>query len=238
MYDAVLLDLDDTLVDFDRCNQAAVLVGLRAIEQALDLDGARPGIYRAFQPHGRRHWDEGTRTGRPWREIGLRVFESFLAEQGQDAGQAGAAAVAYWEHFGANAFAHDGALAAVEALRGRVRLGLISNGIGQLQRGRLRSLGLDDCFDPLLISEEVGIRKPDRRIFDLAVDRLGLPRERILFVGDSISDDLVGARDAGLRFCHFALAGAASYPPGYVPDHVIASFAALLELLAIEHDPV
>jgi len=55
MYGAILFDLDDTLVDFSRCEQAALRAGLAAIEHGLDLDGAWEEIYRAFTPHSRRH---------------------------------------------------------------------------------------------------------------------------------------------------------------------------------------
>lgn len=231
MYDAVLFDLDDTLVDFSLCEQAALRAGLRSIAHAFDVDGAWAELYAAFVPHSRHHWQEGTRTGVPWIEIPPRAFEGFLAAQGQDASQAEAAARAYSEHFADNAFPHDGAIAAIRRLEGQKPIGLISNGIGILQRGRLRSLGLERSFDPLLISEEIGIRKPDRRIFEMAIARFELARDRILFVGDSITDDLVGSKDAGLRFCHYAAKGAASYPPGYEPDHVVADFGGLMDLL-------
>ena len=231
MYGAILFDLDDTLVDFSRCEQAALRAGLAAIEHGLDLDGAWEEIYRAFTPHSRRHWQEWAQSGAPWTDVSPHVFGDFLRAHGLDPAQAGAAALAYQEHFGGSPVAHDGAVDAVRALRGRLPLGLISNGVGALQRTRLRSLGLDDCFDPLLISDEVGIRKPDRRIFDLAVERLGLPRRRILFVGDSIGDDLVGAADAGLAFCHFARRGGADYPPGYRPDHVVSGFDELIDVI-------
>ncbi len=235
MYAAVLFDLDDTVVNFSRCEQAALRAGLAAIAHGLDLDGAWDEIYRAFTPHSRHHWLECVRTGAPWTDFSPRVFESFLAARGCDPGQARAAARAYEHHFAGNAVALDGAVEAIRALHGRVPLGLISNGIGELQRGRLRSLGIDGCFDPLLISDEVGIRKPDRRIFEMAIARLGIARERILFIGDSVTDDLVGAADAGLAFCLFAgERGAAPYPPGYRPDHVVSGFGELLDLVGLD----
>ena len=58
-------------------------------------------------------------------------------------------------------------------------------------------------FDPILISEEVGVAKPDRRIFEMALAQLDMRREDVLYVGDSISHDREGCISAGIDFCHY-----------------------------------
>jgi putative hydrolase of the HAD superfamily len=84
-------------------------------------------------------------------------------------------------------------------LRRSYRLGLVTNGTGATQRAKLASLGIETLFDPIIISEEAGYRKPDPRIFQLAIANWDLPRESILFVGDDLVSDIHGARGAGLR---------------------------------------
>lgn len=84
-------------------------------------------------------------------------------------------------------------------LRRQYRLGLVTNGTGATQRAKLSSLELEELFDPLVISGEVGFRKPDRRIFELAIASWGLPPESVLFVGDDPISDIQGAREAGMR---------------------------------------
>jgi len=79
------------------------------------------------------------------------------------------------------------------------KLGLVTNGTGATQRAKLQALALDDLFDPVLISEEVGVRKPDVRIFELALAAWGLPPESVLFVGDDPISDILGAKAAGMR---------------------------------------
>jgi putative hydrolase of the HAD superfamily len=81
----------------------------------------------------------------------------------------------------------------------RFRLGLVSNGSGATQRAKLRALGLESLFDPIVISEEVGVRKPDARIFGLAVAAWRVPPASVLFVGDDPVSDIDGAKAAGLR---------------------------------------
>ncbi len=79
------------------------------------------------------------------------------------------------------------------------RLGLITNGTGATQRAKLSSLQIEELFDPIIISGEVGVRKPDERIFELGIASWGLPRQSVVFVGDDPVSDLQGASHAGLR---------------------------------------
>ena len=79
------------------------------------------------------------------------------------------------------------------------RLGLISNGTGATQRAKLRALNVEGLFDPVVISEEVGFRKPDARIFELAIAKWAVLPGTVLFVGDDPISDIQGATAAGLR---------------------------------------
>jgi len=77
-------------------------------------------------------------------------------------------------------------------------LGIISNWDERL-RPLLRALGLDHFFDVMIVSGELGLHKPDVKVFEPAVRQLGAPAETILHVGDSATEDFEGARKAGLR---------------------------------------
>jgi putative hydrolase of the HAD superfamily len=79
------------------------------------------------------------------------------------------------------------------------RLGIVTNGSGVAQRAKLAALGLEGLFAPLIISEEVGFRKPDARIFELAIADWGAPAEAVIFVGDDPVADIAGAAAVGMR---------------------------------------
>ncbi len=79
-----------------------------------------------------------------------------------------------------------------------LRLAVISNADGRVAR-YLDAAGLADAFEFILDSGAVGIEKPDRRIFDMALERLGLEAGEVVYVGDSWEIDVVGARGAGIR---------------------------------------
>jgi len=79
------------------------------------------------------------------------------------------------------------------------RLGVVTNGSTQSQRGKLRGLGIEQYFDPIVVSEEVAHRKPEFAIFRLALRSWALPHGEVLFVGDDGLKDIGGARAAGLQ---------------------------------------
>jgi putative hydrolase of the HAD superfamily len=87
---------------------------------------------------------------------------------------------------------------ALDGLRARYRLGVVSNANGTV-REKLRRVGLASYFDVILDSHEERIEKPDPRIFHLALERLGALAEETVYVGDFYHIDVVGARAAGLR---------------------------------------
>ena len=84
-------------------------------------------------------------------------------------------------------------------LRRSFRLGLVTNGSSQSQRGKLRCMQLEALFDPVIISEEVGHRKPEFAIFRLATRGWALAHSEVLFVGDDSIRDVGGAKGAGMQ---------------------------------------
>ena len=78
-------------------------------------------------------------------------------------------------------------------LKSRYKIGLISNGNSYPER-----IGLQDTFDFTVFAHECGFRKPDRRIFELALLRSGFQSGEVLHVGDSLENDVLGANISGL----------------------------------------
>jgi putative hydrolase of the HAD superfamily len=84
-------------------------------------------------------------------------------------------------------------------LADRYRFGLVTNGTAATQRSKLAALGIATLFNPVVISEETGFRKPDVRAFELAILGWGIAPESVLFVGDDLAADIQGAEAAGMR---------------------------------------
>ena len=92
-------------------------------------------------------------------------------------------------------------LTALEDLRCRrcLRLGLVSNSGDTLEvRHLLHKLGLEAFFEQVLISAELGIRKPNPAIFQLALDFFKVPASQAVMVGDTLGADILGAQNAGI----------------------------------------
>ena len=130
-------------------------------------------------------------------------WRDFLSAHDLDASRSAELAQCYWTEFCRADALNPGAEAVLQRLSETYRLGMITNGYSDSQRGRLGAARLLDVFDPLLISEEVGVAKPDVRIFKMALTHLGLPPEAVLYIGDSISHDREGCLRAGIDFCHY-----------------------------------
>lgn len=124
-----------------------------------------------------------------------------------------------------------GAQALLDALAGKARLGLITNGFTALQTARLERTGLLAYFHPLVISEQLGVAKPDVRIFEHALAQLGHPpREQVLMVGDNPHSDIRGGLDAGLHTCWLNAMGHDT-PEGITPHYQVRSLPELQALL-------
>lgn len=187
--------------------------------QAVILDWG--GVLMRTEDGGPRlAWD--ARLGLAPGSVNRIVFES-AAWQRALAGQMSEGAL--WADVGARLGLADGALAEfqrdfwagdrldgglvtlVRGLRMRYKTALLSNFTARL-RDELAQHGLLDAFDAIVISGEVGIVKPDARIYRLVAGRLGAPPGECLFV-DDYEENIVGARAVGMQTLHFAPVDAA-----------------------------
>ncbi|MCY4544287.1 MAG: HAD family hydrolase [Gemmatimonadetes bacterium] len=101
----------------------------------------------------------------------------------------------------------DGAVPMLNCLRARRHpMALVTNGSNS-QRAKIDALGASVYFDAVLISEEMGIAKPDPAIFTQAMSRLNAAPDRSVFVGDSLEHDMAGARKAGMMTVYIKRGG-------------------------------
>jgi len=91
-----------------------------------------------------------------------------------------------------------GAAQAVRELAKRYPLTIISNGFKEVQYYKFAHSGLADCFRHTIISEEVGINKPQPEIFRIALERNGVRADEAVMIGDSYTSDIAGAKAAGI----------------------------------------
>ncbi|WP_395243789.1 HAD family hydrolase [Agromyces sp. MMS24-K17] len=197
---AVLFDLDDTLF----AHRAAVAAGIRTHMAAVGIEASDPDAavadwHRLEELHYHRYLAgelafEGQRRARA---------RDFAAAHGRTLGdeEAGAWFSDYFERYRAAWQLHDDALpclAALRAARPDVRFGLITNGDLAFQQRKVAQVGLDRVIDVVVASGDVGIVKPDARIFHHACELLGVAPGEAAYVGDRLRTDAIGAAAAGL----------------------------------------
>jgi putative hydrolase of the HAD superfamily len=119
----------------------------------------------------------------------------------------------------------------LDDLRADYRLGLVTNGPCDLQCAKLDGSGLRSYFGAVAISREVGVKKPDPRIFARALAQLGVAATYAAFVGDTPKTDIVGAHAAGMRVIWLNRDNS-PLPDGIIPDATIHSLAELKQTLA------
>lgn len=86
-----------------------------------------------------------------------------------------------------------------ELKRNNLLLGMITNGYGQFQMDNMIALGIDQYFDSILVSEWEGIKKPDPRIFKKALEKLNVSANESIFMGDHPENDVMGAKNVGMK---------------------------------------
>ena len=130
----------------------------------------------------------------------------------------------------ANLAPFPGALDAVREFRARgVRLALLTNGGAEAQRAKVERFGLDGLFDTVLIEGELGVGKPERQVFELALERLGASPGDAWMVGDNLEADVGGAQSAGIHaiWHDFDRSGLPD-SSGIRPDRIVHSLGELL----------
>jgi HAD superfamily hydrolase (TIGR01549 family) len=183
-YRAILFDLDDTLYDLRSYWRGR-------LHEAIDDVLAR-------YPH----FDRDTLVHQAIAEkVYIEKLPAFLRGQGVDDEPLIASAHEIFQRdWFERLVLFDDAVQTLEALRPRFKLGLVTNGPSRTQRPKIDQFQLIDYFDLLIVSEEVGVAKPDPAMFVMALELVYVAPSVALFVGDSPEFDLRGAAAAGMPF--------------------------------------
>ena len=125
----------------------------------------------------------------------------------------------------------DGAYEVVQSLHGKCHLVIVTNGLQAVQNSRLAHSPIRDFIDEIIISEEIGVAKPQVAFFEIASERLGHPAKReVLIIGDSLTSDMQGGVDYGIDTCWYNPASEPR-PDGLPITYQIKHLRELLEIL-------
>ena len=193
MDSAVIFDLDDTLVDLQYSRRH----GLRAVQEILPelkqvpLEELELVHDTELKANYLRTLDDSLSD----EEANLEHMRGICRHYGLETNKVASAADAYIREQQSNPRLVPGVEELFEALRGRMKIGVITNGFSQYQRNKLEFFDLLP-LDALAISEEVGAAKPDPAIFQYALTELGVLK--VTMIGDSWEHDILGALGSGM----------------------------------------
>ena len=193
MIEFLLLDLDDTILDFHKAEWIALSKTIRQF-------GVEPTeeVLNRYHQINKWHWEQLELGIMTRAEVLVNRFGALFQELGIDVEPA-ACAKSYEHNLSIGHYFLPGAEEAVKQLHENYRLFLVSNGTAAVQHGRLTSAGLYPYFEQVFISQEIGFNKPDKAFFDRCFDRIsGFAPDRALMVGDSLTSDIKGGVNAGL----------------------------------------
>ena len=226
-YTCLLLDVDNTLLDFTSAERQALTDTLAQYQLPCD-----ESICEIYHQVNDRLWQSLAKGELSRSKLFAVRFARFLQAAGlPDNGKSREMNDRYEEQLALHPDLIPGALAALDELAEVATLAAVSNGAYKVQQARIQASGIDRYLDGVYISEKVGAAKPSPRLFEHALRDLGVnDRSRVLVVGDDLLADIQGGRNAGLDTCWVNFAGAEN-GTGVVPGHTIASFEELYRIV-------
>jgi putative hydrolase of the HAD superfamily len=231
---AVLLDLDETMLQSDRGFHRAARDTAQALcrdSPAVDAEVLRDTLIAAID----RVWQAKT-IDQKWYGTNesewVLIWEETLTAVGlRDRISPRDAITLHHAKMRRNHELYPDVVPALEALAGRFKLAIVTNGDTTTQRAKIEATGLAPLVNAILVSGELGVGKPDPRIFDRALAMLDVPPRQAVHVGDSLEADVAGARASGIGAVWVNRSGVPA-PTGHTkPDHQIRSLAELPTLV-------
>ena len=199
MIRVILWDIDGTLLDFAAAEREAI----RGCFATFGLGECTDEMLARYSVINRQHWEKLERKELTKPQVLIGRFEVFFAEEGLVADCA-AFNDEYQIRLGDTVCFHDDGYELVQQLKGRVGQYAVTNGTKVAQQRKLRNSGLDALLDGVFISEDIGAEKPDIAFFHPVWNTIGsYAPDEVLIVGDSLTSDMQGGNNAGIRCCWY-----------------------------------
>jgi putative hydrolase of the HAD superfamily len=186
----MLFDLDDTLLNRDKAVDKMFLIILEKCYEDVK-HSLKNEMLRKFKEYDKRGYGYSDKT---------KVLESFFDEFPPKYRLPHNYIQDFWNNNFPHCFSiNQNTINIVNTIKVQAKVAIITNGSTQRQKAKIINTKLNSCFDIIIISEEVGFSKPDKRIFELALNKLNVQPEAALFVGDDIEKDISGCQNANIK---------------------------------------
>ncbi|HVI42319.1 MAG TPA: YjjG family noncanonical pyrimidine nucleotidase [Anaerovoracaceae bacterium] len=196
-YGLIIFDADETLFDFKKSEKVALESTMK--DFSIDYEeGYHLEIYKEINSAVWKELEKGLITQKELNDLRFqRLLERLKVNR-----NALEFAGTYIKHLSRASFLYEESLDLIENLSKDYRMVILSNGLKDVQDNRLRKSILSGYFEDIIISEEVGLAKPDPAIFELLFRHIRYTeKSKALMIGDSLSSDIQGGINFGIDTC-------------------------------------
>ena len=198
-YQLLLFDADGTLFDFDKAERHALEKTLQFLERDFQLNPYLAN-YREINQKMWCKFEKGLIT---IEELKIERFRKFIFQIKEDI-EPGLFAEKYLDFLSEAAFLIEGVEGLLAKLSKEYRMLLLTNGLAKVQRKRFALSPIKNYFEDLIISEEIGVAKPDPKIFSYALNKVNYnDKGSVIIIGDSLSSDIRGGIEFGIDTCWY-----------------------------------
>ncbi len=225
----LLWDIDGTVLDFLAAEKAAI----KSLFREFGIGDCTDEMIRQYSEINKEYWKKLERGEMSKPEILRRRFDDFFSLTGADA-DAEAFNNAYQIRLGDTIVFIDEADRLLKRLKDKgYKQYAVTNGTRVAQRNKLEKGGLYPLFDGIFISEEVGAEKPSPDFFGAVFKSIGNPDlSDVMIIGDSLTSDIKGGRNAGITTCYFNRESSLSSPDVDIEIHSLYE----LEKILLPHE--
>ena len=228
-YKNLFIDLDDTVYDFSAASEESFRETYELLQYSRFFDSFEHylSIYKPYNLELWRIYGEGKITKE---ELNKRRYSYPLECVGiHDQELADTFCKEALSRIPTKGPLMPGAIELLEYLRPKYRMFILSNGFKELQSRKMHSAGIDKYFDGLILSEDIGVNKPNRELYDYALQKTGSTLEESLMRGDMFETDIAGAANIGMEQIYYNPKGKQGHP--FVPTYEVKHLLEIKEIL-------
>lgn len=227
-FDLILFDIDGTLLDFDLAERNALAETLKEYNFICNDE-----ILNRYHEVNIFYWKQLEKGLIDKKQLAYKRYEQLFSEYGIET-DIEIFNFKYRDRLKEGAYLLNNAMEICHELyENKIKLGVASNGGNDIQIRRIKKIGLDKYLDYMFVSEEIGYNKPYKEYFEYIFQKIGnIQKEKIMIVGDSLTADIQGGKNAGIRTCWYNPKGEAGME-SIRPDYEIKDLLELRRLIGI-----
>lgn len=236
-YKLVLIDLDDTLFDYPKTEKAAFRNTFEELGFFVESELGNAKKEEIYEKIKDRYKDVNLQL---WKDLEkgavdkdrLKVvrFEKIIEEFDLKYNPYEMSEL-YLKKLGEGIFPFEATEKLCEYLHSKYKVGIVTNGIKEVQHSRIENSTIAKYIDKIIISDEVGVNKPDKRIFEYAMNYFEImDKSEVIMIGDSLGADIKGGQNAGIDTCWVNLRNNVN-DTGIVPKYEVRKLEELFEIL-------